>query len=108
VRQVWRREEIYRGPHVAEAPDLVLGLERGYQFLSENALGGCPEEMLSPNELPWSGTHLIHPDVVPGVVLANRPLAEGPASGIGLVASVLGALGVPVPDGVEGKSFLAT
>jgi predicted AlkP superfamily phosphohydrolase/phosphomutase len=50
VRRVWRRAELYRGPHVDRAPDLLLDLHldpRGYSY---NLLpsGGAP-----PGTGPW-------------------------------------------------------
>ncbi len=106
VRNAWLRHEIYKGPHAAESPDIVLGLEPGYEFSSETALGGCPRELFADNDRPWSGTHLCDPAAVPGILLANRRIAAGAPGVLDLAPTVLAALGLPVPEELEGRSFL--
>ena len=106
VRNAWLRHEIYKGPRVVDAPDIVLGLEPGYEVSSETALGGCPRELFADNDRPWSGTHLCDPAAVPGVLLANRRIASAAPSVRDLAPTVLAALDLPVPEELEGGSVL--
>lgn len=106
VKQVWRGEAIYQGPMAGQAPDLVLGLERGYRFSEETALGDAGDALFQANPLPWTGTHLVAPGLVPGVLLANAPLKTQAARGLDIAPTVLSALGLPVSEGLEGQNIL--
>ena len=106
VRNAWLRHEIYKGPRAADSPDIVLGLEPGYEVSSATALGGCPRELFADNDRPWSGTHLCDPAAVPGILLASRRIAAAAPGALDLAPTVLAALGLPVPEELEGGSLL--
>ncbi len=55
IKKVYRREEIYSGKYVADAPDLLIGYNRGYRTSWESALGKVPEGLLGDNMKRWSG-----------------------------------------------------
>jgi predicted AlkP superfamily phosphohydrolase/phosphomutase len=54
VARAWRREELYAGPYVAEAPDIVLelALEEGYALTCQSSQGrpGPSVRQLTPSE----------------------------------------------------------
>ncbi len=98
VREAFVREQIFRGPLIDRAPDIVVGFEAGYRASWQTALGGGLRCLVEPNLEPWCGDHLVHPDAVPGVVFANRPLREGRASVYQVAPTVLEWLGLPRPE----------
>lgn len=102
VRSVHRREEIYEGPFVEEAPDLILGLEPGYRIGWQSTLGGFPEAAITPNLDNWSGDHCSMEDTA-GVLVSNLPLREGALRDI--APTVLDLLGVSVPAEMDGISL---
>ncbi len=106
VRRVWRREELYSGPETENAPDLILGLDRGYRFSWQTALGASPYELFTTNDTAWSGTHLVDPDLVPGILLSNRAIRQEQTGVLDVFPTVLSALGVPVPEECEGTDLL--
>lgn len=71
VRRVFDGEEAYRGPERGDAPDLVIGYERGYRASWQTTLGAIPGSLIEPNRQKWSGDHCIDPALVPGVLFAN-------------------------------------
>lgn len=79
VRAVYDARAIYPGPHVDEAPDLVVGWQPGLRASWQTALGGVPAQVFEPNDLAWSGDHCIDPSAVPGVFFADARL-DAPAS----------------------------
>lgn len=98
--------ESYRGANVGQAPDIVLGFNRGYRISWQSPLGGFPREVLEDNTQKWSGDHMAVPDVLPGIAFANRKfIAEDPALH-DLTASVLGVFGVPRPPEMVGRNVL--
>ena len=80
INKVYKSEELYSGEYVKDAPDLLIGYNRGYRASWETALGKVPEGLLGNNMKKWSGTHLWDYKLVPGVILSNRKIkTEGPA-----------------------------
>ena len=105
VRVVHRREEIYDGPFVSEAPDLILGLEPGYRIGWQSTLGGMPASPITPNLDNWSGDHCSMEDTA-GVLLSNLAL-RAPASLRDVAPTVLNLLGVELPENMDGVSLLS-
>ena len=112
MRRVWRREELYRGPFVSSAPDLLLELARvdGYTPSCLRSGGPGPAiRRLAPHEhgggkgSGMNGSHRRHGLFVlagPGV----RAAGELPAADIVDVLPTLLALGgVPVPEALDGR-----
>jgi len=96
VTRVWRREEIFDGPHLAEAPDLTLRL-RDYGFAS--ILNS--DRLVRPRPYVM-GTH--RPDGVfvacgPGLRRGHR--MEGSLSLLDVAPLLLYALDIPVPADLE-------
>lgn len=74
IHKVYKSKEIYSGKYIKDAPDLVIGYNRGYRASWETALGKIPEGLLGDNMKKWSGTHLWDYKLVPGVILSNRKI----------------------------------
>ena len=56
------------------APDMIIGYARGYRASWETTLGSFPQEVITDNMDPWSGTHCIDPSAVPCTLLSSRSL----------------------------------
>ena len=100
---------IYSGGGAALAPDLQLAYADGYQSSWATKLGGAPADLFEDNPRKWSGDHAASwAGDTHGVLFANRPL--GPADvepGIeDLAPTILQGLGVPVPEGMDGRPLL--
>lgn len=106
VSKVYRREDIYTGPYVEEAPDLIVGLSRGYRISNESALGEVPREVLAENKEKWSGDHIFDGATIPGILLVNREISRDEVSIIDVAPTILKSLGVPIPGNIDGKPFL--
>ncbi|HVP90760.1 MAG TPA: alkaline phosphatase family protein [Terriglobales bacterium] len=99
-------KDIYHGPYVDKAPDIVLGFNRNYRISWQSPLGGFPKEILEDNTKKWSGDHMTAPDVIPGIVFANRKIrAEAPAL-YDLTATVLDLFGAEKPKEIIGTTIL--
>ncbi|MBI4616630.1 MAG: alkaline phosphatase family protein, partial [Planctomycetes bacterium] len=109
-RRVFRRvdlaSEVYRGDRAHEAPDLVLGYERGYRTSAGSALLSVGKTILFDNAERWSGDHLMAAELVPGVLLSNRRLrAGGTPSLADLAPTVLAEFGL-TGENLEGTDLL--
>ena len=106
VRRAFRASEIYTGDRVAEGPDMLVGYDRGYGCSDESALGEITEDVIADNQSRWSGSHLMDPDVVPGVLLMNRKLAGGGHDLTDLTVTLLSHFGIEKPPGMTGEPIL--
>ncbi len=106
VRKVYKREEIYKGPYFKEAPDLVVGFERGYRVSWQTSLGGIPPEVIEPNERRWSADHCsVDPAQVPGVFFSSRRITSADAHIVDLAPTVLRRMGIAPPASMDGKDL---
>jgi predicted AlkP superfamily phosphohydrolase/phosphomutase len=106
ILRVDRGNTIYHGARVQDAPDLVVGYDKGYGHSDESTLGEILEPILEDNTSRWSGNHLMAPEVVPGVLLSNQALAGTGHNLTDVTATLLAWYGLtPLPE-MQGKSFL--
>lgn len=107
VRSVVTREQVYRGPFVAEAPDLIVNFSEGYRVSWDTPLGGVPEGLFADNTRRWGGDHVIDPLLVPGVLFMNKKFNPADPDLVDLAPTILKALGVAKGKEMEGKDLLA-
>jgi predicted AlkP superfamily phosphohydrolase/phosphomutase len=74
ISRVCRARDIYSGPHMGNAPDLVVCYAPGYRASWDTVLGKYPQEHILDNLDPWSGDHSMDSSHLQGVFLSNRPI----------------------------------
>ena len=105
VRRVFRAKDIYHGPRVAEAPDLIVGYDVGYGASDETTLGEVTADVIADNTSRWSGSHLMDPAVVPGILLSNHKIPTEGHDLMDVTATILAWYGLPPNPGMSGKSI---
>jgi predicted AlkP superfamily phosphohydrolase/phosphomutase len=103
ICRVYQAPRAYRGPYKEQAPDLIVGYERGYRVSWEAAVGKTSTEIFHDNKKAWSGDHCVDPSVVPGVLFCNRPVTSDNARLLDIGATVLDLFGIATPDYMDGK-----
>ena len=106
IRSVRSREDVYHGPYVVEAPDLLVNFASGYRVSWSSSMGGVARGHLEDNIKKWSGDHIIDPELVPGVLFMNRPFRGEGARLLDLAPTIMARLGVPKGPAMEGKSLI--
>lgn len=102
---VYTREEIYRGPYLVNAPDVVLGYRIGYKLAWLSAVNTVGEPIFTENVKAWGGDHCFTSRQVPGVFFSNRRVQETDPGLINIAPSVLKAFGLSVPSHLDGKAL---
>lgn len=104
VTQPMVREDIYHGPHVDEAPDIIVGYARGYRASWATSTGKIPTTLIEDNDKEWSGDHCMDSRAVPGVLLSNKPLNAGEADLRDMPVSILNHFGIKAPSQMGGRA----
>ena len=71
---MYATSDLYQGPYLQAAPDMLVGYHKGYRVSWDCAVGKVTEDILEDNTKAWSGDHCVDPVLVPGVLFANRPV----------------------------------
>lgn len=99
--------QIYSGERLGEAPDILVGYDSGYGNADSASIGLIPPYLVESNlGGTFNGNHLMAPEVVPGVLLTNAPVAEGEHGLEDLTAEILRRYGVPPAPGTVGRPVL--
>jgi len=99
------REDVYHGPLVERAPDILVGYASGYRASWATTSARVPELLLEDNDREWSGDHCMDPQAVPGVLLSSRPLRAREADLRDLTVSILSDFGLTAPAHMDGRSI---
>jgi predicted AlkP superfamily phosphohydrolase/phosphomutase len=99
MKAVYRREELYTGPFVTQAPDIIFELQRGYRVSDLTSRGNLLSDV---SQEPW-GFHeregifaMSGPGIASGITLDRTNIQD-------IMPTLLYVLGVPVPDDLDGR-----
>ena len=107
-------KEIYNGPRMDEAPDMLVGYNAGYGNSDASSTGRIPHALLQENSRDthggklgtFNGNHLMAPEVVAGTLLSNKPVRAGDHRLEDLTVEILRQYGVEKPDAMQGHPVL--
>jgi predicted AlkP superfamily phosphohydrolase/phosphomutase len=102
IRTAFNGRKEYVGPYAGLAPDIVMGFNTGYRTSDDSVLGKLPLGIVGDRTDKWAADHCYDPATVPGILLSNDPVREGPVAIWDLAPSILQTFGVAVPPEMEG------
>jgi predicted AlkP superfamily phosphohydrolase/phosphomutase len=106
VKKAYAAKDIYHGPYVDQAPDIVVGFNLGYRISWESPAGRLLPEVVGDNRAKWSGDHCMAPDVVPGVFLVNGQMNTATPRFHDITPTILQLFGIKPPENMTGKPVL--
>jgi predicted AlkP superfamily phosphohydrolase/phosphomutase len=99
MKAIYRREHLYKGPFVDQAPDVVFELQPGYMVSDMPSWGG----LLSDAPQKLSGFHeregifaMSGPGIHPGITKFHANIQD-------LLPTLLYTLGLPIPNDLDGR-----
>jgi predicted AlkP superfamily phosphohydrolase/phosphomutase len=104
IAEVYDLKQLYSGPYVGDAPDLLAGFAVGWRVSWNCATGIVDEQIFDDNTKSWSGDHCMNPPDVPGIFFCNREVGVDPISIMDIGPTVLDLFGVDVPPYCDGKA----
>jgi len=105
VKLAFNREEIYKGPYLPNAPDVVVGYTVSYRVSWESAVNLIGEKLFSDNVRYWSADHAFTQDAVPGIFFSNRKINTKNPRLEDISPTILRAFGIMPPAFIEGKDL---
>jgi predicted AlkP superfamily phosphohydrolase/phosphomutase len=103
IREVFDTAALYSGPYLGNAPDLIVGYNRGYRVSWDCATGIVSGPLFEDNVKAWSGDHCVDPRLVPGVFFCNRPIDVDDPALIDIAPTALQLFGIEPPAHMEGR-----
>jgi len=103
VLRAFVAKDVYQGPYVEEAPDIIVGYNHGYRTSWATPLGRIPKEIIEDNKEKWSGDHCMAPEVIPGILLANRKIKVKSPALYDLTPTILQIFGIEKSKEMIGK-----
>ncbi len=102
INDVWQSRNLYKGPYLEAAPDLIVGYAEGYRTSWAAAVGRVSADVFEENTKPWCGDHCVDPRLVPGVLFSNRPITATDPGIEDMAPTALKLFGVAPPSWMEG------
>ena len=103
-RAVYKRDDIYKGEYLSNAPDLQVGFNDGYRVGWQDTMGGVQRTFVENNNRKWSGDHCATAtEISGGVFFSSRKVANASPHIMDLAPTILELLGVPLQKDYDGK-----
>jgi predicted AlkP superfamily phosphohydrolase/phosphomutase len=95
--------QLYKGPYLENAPEFVIGYNRGYRTSWDCATGVVDAPLFEDNVKAWSGDHCVDPRLVPGVIFCNRKIDVDDPALIDIAPTALQQFGIEPPKHMDGR-----
>lgn len=105
VHRVIDVQRDFDGPYRNDGPELIPGFAIGYRESWDCAKGVVTGEVFHDNTRAWSGDHCMDPELVPGVLFTNTPVAHPAPRLMDMGPTVLELFGVPAPPYMTGRNI---
>lgn len=106
IYKAYITKKYYKGAFVEEAPDIIVGYNKGYRSSWQTALGKIPKNLLDDNKGKWSGDHCMAPDLIPGIIFSNRKIKKQRVSLYDLTPTILKIFGIEKPKEMIGNPII--
>lgn len=107
ISAVYKRDDIYHGDYLGNAPDLVVGFNEGYRVSWQTTLGGVPPDLVELNHKKWSGDHsAMDYKHTPGVFLSNLKINTPNPRIIDIAPTVCKYFELMVPAVMDGHPLI--
>ena len=106
IYRAYIAKDIYSGLCVDQAPDIILGFNKGYRISWSSPLGRIPKEIVEDNPAKWSGDHCVAPDIVPGIFFMNRKINTQFPALYDMAPTILKIFGIDPPQNMTGRPII--
>ncbi len=108
IQSMYRATDIYRGPYLNAAPDLIVGYAPGYRASWDAVTGKVSSLIFEDNRKAWRGDHCVDPPLVPGVLFSNLKITAADPGIEDMAPTALHLFGIEPPAWMEGRPVIET
>ncbi|MCH9022440.1 MAG: nucleotide pyrophosphatase, partial [Planctomycetes bacterium] len=105
IRRGYNAHKAYSGPYKKDAPDVIVGYNKGYRVAWETAVGRITEKVVHDNIKAWAGDHCIDPSLLPGVLFCNHKIKDENPRLMDLAPTALELFGITPPAHMDGVAL---
>jgi predicted AlkP superfamily phosphohydrolase/phosphomutase len=106
VLRAFVAKDVYHGPHLQHAPDIICGFNEGYRISWGSPTGKIPKDVFEDNKEKWSGDHMGAPEIIPGILATNFKLKAATPALYDLPATILSIFGIQKTPEMIGESII--
>jgi predicted AlkP superfamily phosphohydrolase/phosphomutase len=107
IRDIFDTSGLYRGPYVKNAPDLLIGYNKGYRISWDCASGVVAGSTFEDNTKAWSGDHCVDPRQVPGIFFCSHEIDRDDPALMDVAPTALKLFGVEPPKHMDGQPLFS-
>jgi predicted AlkP superfamily phosphohydrolase/phosphomutase len=107
IVEMFDTARLYQGPYIGDAPDLLIGYNRGYRVSWDCATGMVAGPVFEDNVKAWSGDHTVDPRLVPGVFFCSHAIDADDPSLLDIAPTAIRLFGLTPPAHMDGKPLFA-
>jgi predicted AlkP superfamily phosphohydrolase/phosphomutase len=108
ISEVFDTASLYHGPYLGDAPDLLIGYNKGYRASWDCATGVVAGPVFEDNLKAWSGDHTIDPRLVPGVFFCSHAIDVDDPALIDIAPTALALFGLTPPRHMDGRTLFTS
>jgi predicted AlkP superfamily phosphohydrolase/phosphomutase len=105
IARAYIARQVYHGPEVERAPDIIVGYNRKYRASWATPLGRAPKDLFENNETRWGADHCMDPEFLPGILLMNRKVRMEYPALYDLTATLLNEFDIERPPELIGRNI---
>ncbi len=105
ITKAYVTKDVYQSQQIEQAPDIVVGYNRGYRTAWSAPLGRIDKNVLDDNMDKWSGDHCMDPAVCPGILFTNQKIKSQSPALQDLTPTILSVFGIEKPEEMIGKKI---
>jgi predicted AlkP superfamily phosphohydrolase/phosphomutase len=103
ISKVYKTKDCYQGSEVENAPDLIIGYNKGYRASWQTTLGKFPKEFFEDNTDKWSGDHCMDMALIPGILFCSEKVALEQPALYDIAPTILKIYGIEIPKEMVGR-----
>jgi len=105
ITNAYVTKDVYQSQQIEQAPDIVIGYNRGYRTAWSAPLGKIDRKVLDDNMDKWSGDHCMDPAVCPGILFTSQKIKSQSPALYDLTTTILSVFGIEKPKEMIGKKI---
>lgn len=107
IHSACQASDLYYGPYLNAAPDIVIGYAAGYGPSRECVAGKVAATVFEDSDELLHGENCADPSLVPGVLFSNLKISADSPGIEDMAPTALTLFGVPVPAWMEGRPVVS-